>query len=290
MLTRYAPSPTGHLHLGHVVNAIYVWGLARAVDGRVLLRMEDHDRVRCRPEYESSILADLAWLGFEPDAGLHPLLRQSDRGDIYRDALDRLRRTHHVYACDCSRKHIAGERYDGFCRDRGLTPASGRGLRVRIGEGVETFEDLLLGAIAQEPARQCGDLLLHDRDGNWTYQFAVTVDDMTQDITDVIRGDDLASSTGRQLRLRQMLGGDGRPRFAHHPLILKPGGEKLSKSAADTGVRELRQSGLTPEEVIGRAAAAVGLIGQFRPVAAHRVAELFRDSPHGGRIHRASSR
>ena len=290
MLTRYAPSPTGHLHLGHVVNAIYVWGLARAVDGRVLLRMEDHDRVRCRPEYESSILADLAWLGFEPDAGLHPLLRQSDRGDIYRDALDRLRRTHHVYACDCSRKHIAGERYDGFCRDRGLTPASGRGLRVRIGDGVETFEDLLLGAIEQEPARQCGDLLLHDRDGNWTYQFAVTVDDMTQDITDVIRGDDLASSTGRQLRLRQMLGGDGRPRFAHHRLMLKPGGEKLSKSAADTGVRELRQSGLTPEEVIGRAAAAVGLIGQFRPVAAHRVAELFRDSPHGGRIHRASSR
>jgi len=290
MLTRYAPSPTGYLHLGHVVNAIYVWGLARAVDGRVLLRMEDHDRIRCRPEYESSILEDLAWLGFEPDEGLHPLLRQSDRGDIYRDALDRLRRTHHVYACDCSRKHIAGERYDGFCRERGLTHASGRGLRVRIGDGVETFEDLLLGAIEQEPARQCGDLLLLDRDGNWTYQFAVTVDDMMQDITDVIRGDDLASSTGRQLRLRQMLGGDGRPRFAHHPLILKPGGEKLSKSAADTGVRELRQSGLTPEEVIGRAAAGVGVIGQFRPVAAHRVADLFRDWPHGGRIHRASSR
>jgi glutamyl/glutaminyl-tRNA synthetase len=138
MLTRYAPSPTGHLHLGHVVNAIYVWGLARAVDGRVLLRMEDHDRIRCRPEYESSILEDLAWLGFEPDEGLHPLLRQSERGDVYRDALERLRSSHHVYACECSRKHIAAERYDGFCRDRRLTDAPGRGLRVRIGEGLET--------------------------------------------------------------------------------------------------------------------------------------------------------
>jgi glutamyl/glutaminyl-tRNA synthetase len=290
MLTRYAPSPTGHLHLGHVVNAIYVWGLARMVGGRVLLRMEDHDRIRCKAAYESSILEDLAWLGFEPDEGLHPLLRQSDRVDLYRDAFERLCRTHQVYACDCSRKHIAGERYDGFCRDRRLTHASGRGLRVRIDEGVETFEDRLLGAIEQEPARQCGDLLLRDRDGNWTYQFAVTVDDMMQGITDVIRGEDLASSTGRQLRLRQMLGGEGRPRFAHHPLIRNPGGKKLSKSAADTGIRELRQSGLTPEEAIGRAAAAVGLIGQFTPVAAHRVADLFKDSPRGARIHRASSR
>ena len=275
MLTRYAPSPTGHLHLGHVVNAIYVWGLARAAGGRVLLRMEDHERIRCRPEFGSSILEDLAWLGFEPDEGLHPLVRQSDRGDEYRDALDRLRSAYHVYACECSRKHIAGERYDGFCRDRCLTDGSGRGLRVRIDEGVEAFDDLLLGAMTQEPARQCGDLLLRDRDGNWTYQFAVTVDDLMQGITDVIRGEDLSSSTGRQLRLRQMLGGSSRLRFAHHPLIRKPGGEKLSKSAADTGVRELRQSGLTAADVIGRAAAAVGLIGQFRAVAADEVAELF---------------
>ncbi len=290
MLTRYAPSPTGHLHLGHVVNAVYVWGLARAVGGRVLLRMEDHDRIRYRREYESSILEDLNWLGFEADEGLHPLLRQSDRGDVYREAVERLGRTHHVYVCECSRKHIAGERYDGFCRDRGLTDAPGRGLRVEFGDGVETFDDLLLGSIEHEPARQCGDLLLRDRDGNWTYQFAVTVDDMMLGITDIIRGDDLAASTGRQLRLRRMLGGTGRPRFAHHPLVLKPGGEKLSKSAADTGVRELRDSGVRPEEVIGRAAAAVGLIDQFTPITAHRVADFFRDSPRAGRIHRASSR
>jgi glutamyl/glutaminyl-tRNA synthetase len=276
MLTRYAPSPTGHLHLGHVVNAIYVWGMARAVGGRVLLRMEDHDRIRRRPEYEAGILEDLEWLGFEPDAGLHPLVRQSDRDGVYREALDRLRSTHHVYACECSRKHIAGERYDGYCRERGLDDRPGRGLRVRMDAGVERIDDLLLGALEPTPARQCGDLLLRDRDGHWTYQFAVTVDDMAQGITDVIRGEDLAASTGRQLRLRRMLGGLDRPRFAHHPLILKSSGEKLSKSAADTGVRELRRAGVSAEAMIGRAAAAVGLIDQVKSIAARDVADFFR--------------
>ena len=275
MLTRYAPSPTGHLHLGHVVNAIYVWGMARAAGGRVLLRMEDHDRIRCRLEYEVSILEDLEWLGFEPDEGLHPLVRQSDRDSVYREALDRLRSTHHIYACQCSRTHIAGERYDGYCRERGLDDRPGRGLRVRMDAGVERVDDLLLGALEQTPARQCGDLLLRDRDGHWTYQFAVTVDDMAQGITDVIRGEDLAASTGRQLRLRRMLGRLDRPRFAHHPLIVKSSGEKLSKSAADTGVRELRRAGVSAEEVIGRAAAAVGLIDQVKPVAARDVAGFF---------------
>ena len=292
MLTRYAPSPTGHLHLGHVVNAIYVWGLAGAAGGRVLLRIEDHDRIRCRPEYESSILEDLEWLGFEPDEGLRPLVRQSDRDALYRDALDRLRRTSHVYACECSRKHLAGERYDGFCRERRLTEARGRGLRVRFAEGIERFDDLHIGAVEQEPARQCGDLLVRDRDGNWTYQFAVTVDDMTQGVTDIIRGEDLISSTGRQLRLRRMLGGTETPRFFHHPLILKPGGEKLSKSASDSGVRELRQAGLSPAEVIGRAAATVGLIDRPEPLAARDIAGVFReptDVQRGGRIRRASS-
>jgi glutamyl/glutaminyl-tRNA synthetase len=277
MLTRFAPSPTGHLHLGHVVNAVYVWGMARAAGGRVLLRIEDHDRIRCRPKYVSSILQDLEWLGFEPDEGLHPVLRQSDRDDVYREALERLRGTHHVYACECSRKHIAGERYDGFCRERRLAESRGRGLRIRIDDGVETFEDLLLGTLNQEPARQCGDLLVRDRDGNWTYQFAVTVDDMMQGITHVIRGEDLVSSTGRQVRLRRMLGGVSNLRFAHHRLIRKPGGEKLSKSAADTGVRELRSAGLSPEDVIARAASEVELLTRFEPLAVSELAELFRD-------------
>ena len=203
MVTRFAPSPTGYLHLGHVVNAIYVWRMAREAGGRVVLRMEDHDRIRCRPRYEVAILEDLAWLEFVPDEGLRPLVRQSDRAQLYEEALARLRATHDVYACDCSRKQIAGERYDGHCRHRGLREGAGRGLRVRIEPGCERFEDLMLGTIEEDPSEQCGDLLVRDRDGQWTYQFAVTVDDMLQEVTHVIRGADLVSSTARQLRLAQ---------------------------------------------------------------------------------------
>jgi glutamyl-tRNA synthetase/glutamyl-Q tRNA(Asp) synthetase len=238
-----------------VANAIYVWGLARDAGGRVLLRMEDHDRIRCRPEYEASILEDLAWLGFEPDEGLRPLIRQSDRDHIYRQALERLRLTRHVYVCDCSRKRVPAGHYDGFCRTRGLVEGPGRGIRVQIDEG--------------------GDLLLRDRDGHWTYHFAGVVDDIRQEITHIIRGEDLRSSTERQLRLRWMLDADAPPVYVHHPLILKPNGEKLSKSAGDTGVRELRRSGVTAPEVIGRAAAAVGLIDSPRPIPATDVVELF---------------
>jgi glutamyl-tRNA synthetase/glutamyl-Q tRNA(Asp) synthetase len=259
MVTRFAPSPTGYLHIGHVVNAIYVWRMAREAGGRVLLRMEDHDRIRCRPEYEAAILEDLEWLGFVPDEGLRPLLRQNDRGHLYAEALTRLRATHHVYACDCSRKQIAGERYDGHCRERRLADERGRGLRVRIDPGSERFEDLRLGPIEHSPADQCGDLLVRDRHGQWTYQFAATVDDVLQRVTHVIRGEDLLSSTARQLRLARMLGRIDTPSYLHHPLVLKSNGEKLSKSAADAGVRELRRAGMTAADVLNLAANRAGL-------------------------------
>jgi glutamyl-tRNA synthetase/glutamyl-Q tRNA(Asp) synthetase len=271
-LTRFAPSPTGYLHLGHVVNAIYVWGVARALGGRVLLRVEDHDRLRSRPEYEAAIREDLAWLGFRADADAG---RQSDDSTVYEAALERLRRVHHVYACDCSRKDIGGEHYAGRCRERDLEPRAGRGLRVAIDAGEERFDDALLGAQAQNPSEQCGDLLIRDRDGHWTYQFAVTVDDARQGINLVIRGADLLSSTGRQIRLARMLGRATPPVFLHHPILLKPSGEKLSKSSRDTGVKELREAGVDAEEVIGRAAAEVGLIDRLRRVNATHLEELF---------------
>lgn len=274
-ITRYAPSPTGYLHLGHVVNAIYVWGIARALKGRVLLRIEDHDRIRSRPAFEAALLDDLDWLGFEADAGRTPLVRQSDRQGLYEAALQQLRRAHHVYACACSRKNIGGERYPNTCRAAGIEERRDRGLRVAIDDGIETFGDGLLGAQEQSPAGDSGDLLLRDRDGHWTYQFAVTVDDTRDAITLVIRGADLLSSTGRQLRLARMLGRTRPPLFLHHPLILKPSGEKLSKSSGDTGVRELRAAGATPADVIGRAAAAVGLVRAPRPLTADEVAGLF---------------
>jgi glutamyl/glutaminyl-tRNA synthetase len=258
------------------VNAIYVWGIARARGGRVILRIEDHDRLRCRPEYESALLGDLDWLGFDADEGRYPVLRQSDERDAYAAALERLRRTHQVYACDCSRKTIGGERYPGRCRERGLEEGPGRGLRVRMERGDEPFVDDLLGPQVQSPADEFGDPLLRDRDGHWTYHFAVTVDDIRQQITTVIRGTDLLSSTGRQIRLGRMLGRPQAAAFAHHPLILKPSGEKLSKSSRDTGVRDLREAGASPQEVIGRAAAAVGLLRRLEPVAADEVTEFFR--------------
>jgi len=274
-VTRFAPAPTGYLHLGHVVNAIYVWGLARALSGRVLLRIEDHDRIRSRPAYDAALLDDLDWLGFAPDEGRHPPLRQSDDPGIYQQALTRLRRSHHLYACDCSRKDVGGERYPGTCRDRGLAEQPDRGLRLRLEPGLERFEDGLLGPQQQSPADDCGDLLLQDRDGHWTYQFAVTVDDDRQAVALVIRGADLLTSTGRQIRLGRLLGRAVPPVFLHHPVLLKPSGEKLSKSSHDTGVRDLRAAGLSPGDVIGRAAAAAGLLPAPKPVPASRVHELF---------------
>ncbi len=259
-LTRFAPSPTGHLHLGHVVNAVYVWSLARALGGRVLLRIEDHDGTRCRPEFEQSIRDDLLWLGLEPDITTE---RQSESGAIYAAALAHLGETHGVYACDCSRRTIAREaldvfgeetRYPGRCRARGLASGPGRGTRVVMEPGAERFEDGMLGPQQQEPAMQCGDLLVRDRLGHWTYQFAVAVDDQRQAIDLVVRGEDLLASTGRQIRLARILGRETPPVFLHHPLLWKQTGEKLSKASGDTGIRELRAAGMTAEAVLREAA------------------------------------
>jgi glutamyl-Q tRNA(Asp) synthetase len=261
IISRFAPAPTGFLHLGHVVNAAYVWRETRARGGTVLLRIEDHDRQRSRPEYEAAILEDLAWLGFAADA---PPVRQSERDDIYVQALDTLRRQGLVYTCDCSRAAIVAARpadaelcYPGTCRDRGLAEGPGVGLRVRLAPSVERFVDLRLGAQAQRPSDQCGDLLVRDRDGNWTYQFAAAVDDFVQGVTLVIRGVDLLASTGRQIQLARLLGRAEPPAFLHHGLIMKTADQKLSKSDGDTGIRELRARGWTPEQVIAAALAAI---------------------------------
>ncbi len=283
--TRFAPAPTGYLHLGHVLNALWVWELARELNGEVLLRIEDHDRGRCRPEYEETLLEDLAWLGFihpdrldRPDRPDRPVrldrpvrpvcpVRQSSRSAIYQTALDRLDAMGLVYACTCSRKDIAEVAEDSFRRGTALSRhlprcgpcAEGAGLRVRMEPGVESFTDGVLGAVEQDPAAQCGDLLVRDRNGNWTYQFAVTVDDLEQGIDLVIRGTDILSSTGRQIRLARLLGRPVPPVYVHHPLILRPDGRKLSKASGDTAVRELRERGWSAERV--REAAVKALSG-----------------------------
>jgi glutamyl-tRNA synthetase/glutamyl-Q tRNA(Asp) synthetase len=240
--------------------------LTQAQGSRVLLRIEDHDRQRSRAAYEAAILEDLDWLGFRADG---PMVRQSERGDIYSQALETLRRQGLVYACGCSRAEIAGAHlarrpestndselwYAGTCRDRGLHEGSGLGVRVRLDPTVERFIDLRHGPQEQQPSEQCGDLLVRDREGNWTYQFAATVDDYVQGVTHVIRGDDLLSSTGRQIQLARLLGRSEPAVFYHHPLIMKSPTQKLSKSDGDTGVRDLRAKGWRADDVIREAMA-----------------------------------
>lgn len=281
-LTRFAPAPTGFLHIGHVVNAIYVWGMARIQGGRVLLRIEDHDRQRCRPEYEAALLDDLDWLGFRPD--IYPTAtfragpcagRQSDRDAAYRTALAPLIDAGLVYGCDCSRRQIDGAVYSGRCRNRALPLDDMVGWRLRVTPGVERFDDRLAGPQAQDPSAQVGDFLIRDRRGNWTYQWAATTDDTLQEITLIIRGLDLLDSTGRQIYLARLLGRERPPDFAHHPLVMKSATQKLSKSDGDTGVRDLRALGWSAAQVIGHAAASVGLGPPDRPLDACEVERLF---------------
>jgi glutamyl-tRNA synthetase/glutamyl-Q tRNA(Asp) synthetase len=249
----------------------------------VLLRIEDHDRERSRPEYVRAILEELAWLGLEPhDAGAGPAF-QSGRESTYDRALGALDVQGLVYACACSRRHIehasgtTGDelRYAGTCRELGLPRDSGRGLRVRIDAGAERFHDALLGPQEQHPSNQAGDLLIRDRVGQWTYQFAVTVDDVDQQVDLVIRGADLLASTGRQIRLARLLGRPQPPVFLHHPLLFARPGVKLSKSNRDTGIRELRAAGATGPEVLGMAAARCGLLGTARPLWVEDLPALF---------------
>jgi len=292
-LTRFAPAPTGALHLGHVVNAVYVWGLARALDGEVLLRIEDHDRQRSRAHYERDLLDDLDWLGFKADH--YPTScyragscegRQSERDTIYRQALAPLIAAGLVYGCDCSRARqtataplptspIGGERrYPGTCRERGIPLDDSVGWRIRLEPGIERFEDAIVGWQEQDPESQCGDLLLRDRLGNWTYQCVATIDDNVQRITVVVRGQDLLPSTGRQIRLARLIGRVQPPLFAHHPLVMKSQAQKLSKSDRDSGIRELRAAGWSAEQIIGRAAQLAGLAGESR-LAARDLPALF---------------
>lgn len=281
--TRFAPAPTGRLHLGHLANAIHVWGLARRAGGRVLLRIEDHDRQRCRPEYETALLDDLDRLGILPDEPPTSALRagpttfrQSDNGPVYAAAVEGLARVTAVYACDCSRSTFAGWRRQhghawsgpgcpGSCRERALAPSGDLGLRVALGDGEESWPDELAGW-QSGPAAPDGDLLVRDRNGNWSYALCVVVDDLRHGIDLVVRGEDLLSATPAQIRLGRLLGRPTPPVFAHHPLVRRPDGSKLSKAHGATAIGDLLDAGRSPDELFGEAAAAVGLIKMPRPL------------------------
>lgn len=244
----------------------------------MLLRIEDHDRGRCRPAFDTALLEDLAWLGFAPEAGP---VRQSDDETPYAAALDQLRDAALVYGCDCSRTtletwmHEHGRRWrgpgcPGDCRARGL---DGPVLRAALGDGSERWMDLVVGPRSDEVA-PAGDLVVRDRDGNWTYGYSVVVDDLRQGIDVVIRGRDLLAATAVQIRLGRLLGRAAAATFAHHPLVVHPDGHKLSKADADTSVRELRAAGRTAPDLIGEAAAAIGLVDARRTIEAIEAIEV----------------
>ncbi len=294
-VTRFAPSPTGYLHAGHAAHMLYVWGVAGLLGGRVLLRVEDHDRQRCRPDYEAALLEDLDWLGFEPANAVRAdpsEFRQSDCDRAYATALDRLAARGLVYRCTCSRRALErvvpaaadGERpYPGLCRGRNCLSSSPHGLRLAWEDGAppESFDDGFLGSQCQRPERQCGDLLLRDWLGQWTYQFAVTVDDARHGVDFVVRGSDLLSSTGRQRRLARLLGHRGPSRYFHHPLALDQTGAKLGKRRRSPAIREQRRAGACPEAVLGEAARLAGLLAAPLGVRARDAADLV-GSRHGG--------
>ena len=254
---RFAPSPTGVLHLGNLRTALASWLSVRARGGRWIIRMEDVDGPRCRREHGERQLRDLAALGLESDA---PVLWQSDRGGAYRAALEALHDADRLYPCACTRKDLAllasaphledGLRlYPGTCRTR---PWEGfdHALRCRLPVGGARWGDQLLGAQADDPAELTGDPLLFRRDGLYAYHLAVVVDDGAQGITEVVRGADLRSVTATQIRLQEALGLP-RPTYAHLGLVTAPDGSRLGKREGAMGLEELQARGVTLPEIIG---------------------------------------
>ena len=234
---RFAPSPTGPLHAGSLVAALASWLDARAHDGRWLVRIEDVDLPRCPPGTGELILGQLAALGLHAD---EPPVWQSQRGALYQQALQRLIAADAAYGCACTRAEIAaayearlGPRpkhgeliYPGTCR-AGTGGRPVRAWRFRA-QGLIQWQDRRLGAQRQDLAAEVGDFVLQRADGLWAYQLAVVVDDAEQRISDVVRGEDLADNTPRQIALQRALGLPT-PRYLHTPLVLAPDGHKLSK-------------------------------------------------------------
>ena len=311
-IIRFAPSPTGYLHEGHLLSALYVWAAAAKWDLKVHLRIEDHDQSRERPAYLEGIREDLAWLGFRYDSESI----QSERSDIYEAALQKLKAKSLVYPCYCSRKQLQDENpksetgeviYQGKCYYRRETkderrksrefsasdianaprhPEQSEGsrefyetnpphsLRFVVSDKVIRWHDLRLGDFHENPKLQCGDFPIRDREGQWTYQFAVCVDDIDENITHIVRGEDIRSSTARQIALMEALGRTERPIYLHHPLIVDENNKKLSKRELAHSLRQDKEAGITPEMLFGRVCHKAHLTESNAPISLQEATAL----------------
>jgi len=257
VITRFPPSPTGYLHLGGARTAFFNWLFARHNQGKFILRFEDTDRERSKPEYVRSIIEALKWLGLDWDEGPY---FQSKRLEIYQKYAQKLFEEGKAYYCECSKEILEEKkkkmlekglkpRYDGTCREKNLGPGEGRALRIKAPEiGEIIFEDLLRGKIIF-PGEEIDDFIIMRSDGTPTYHFAVVIDDISMGITHVIRGDDHISNTPKQLIIYKALSVEP-PEFAHIPMVLGPDGARLSKRHGAKSILEYRDAGFLPKALL----------------------------------------
>ena len=290
---RFAPSPSGRMHLGNAFSCLLAWLSARSAGGRIILRHEDLDPARCRREYADKIEEDLRWLGLDWDEGGSrggENYYQSSRRELYRQVLDALDEKGLIYPCFCTRAdlHAASAPhasdgtpiYSGACRALSLEQQSERAkrrapaLRARVPDREMLFIDALQGPYSVNLARDCGDPILRRSDGVHAYQLAVVVDDALMGVNQVVRGRDLLSSTPWQLWLQEELG-FSHPDYVHVPLLLSGDGKRLSKRDGDMDLGAIRASGVSPQSVIGRLAFFAGLIDREEPVSPAELIPLF---------------
>jgi glutamyl-tRNA synthetase len=283
---RLAPSPTGTLHLGVARTSLVAWLRARKHDGVLVMRIEDIDTPRVVTDSARAIMADLRWLGLDwdegPDlGGPHAPYEQSQRAALYAAALETLAQRDHVYPCTCSRKEIAsvasaphgdlGPIYPGTCRNGPTRSDRPAAMRFKQRADAPTFTDVLHGPYT---AALVDDFVLRRGDGMIAYQLAVVVDDIAMQISEVVRGDDLLSSTPRQLALYAALGVPA-PRFLHVPLLLGPDGRRLSKRHQAPSIAEYRAQGVSAQTIVGWLAASLGLLDAPEPVTATELIASF---------------
>ena len=281
---RFAPTPSGRMHLGNVFAALMAWASVRSKDGEMVLRMEDLDTQRTSGEFAQILREDLHWLGLDYD---RETPAQSQRSAVYDEYFEKMRELGLLYPCYCTRSQLHSVNaphlsdgtyvYTGTCRN--LTEEDRAKFdrkpawRVIVPDKLWTVEDLVQGHYELNLATECGDMVVRRADGVYVYQLAVTVDDGEAGVTEVVRGMDLLSSAPRQMYLQELFGFD-HPTYAHVPMLLAPDGRRLSKRDRDLDLGELRKN-VSPEKLIGTLAFAAGLIDRNTDISARELAREF---------------